>query len=166
MEVSSEAAVEISPVKRGRGRPRKTPLNANSEQEGLTNKRKRVSVDGQRDRINVQGKDPNFYYRWVKDSSDTGSRILTFIRAGYDFVKPDEVDGIGADTFFQTKQGGTVIRETAGNGDWLYLMKQPMEYRLEDEATKAKKVNDQEAIATEAPDGGDMFYGNNIQIKR
>ena len=57
---------------------------------------KRISVNQQRDRLNVLGLDTkSFYYRWVNDVED---RILTFKNAGYEFVNKSEAKNLGDPT--------------------------------------------------------------------
>lgn len=120
-------------TKRGRGRPRK---------ESAADRHERVPVGGFRDKLTVQGTDPNFYYRWVLDIDATGSRILEHMQAGYVFASPDEGIKIGQTYVFSTPDYGDVLRRPANKqGDFLYLMKLPMEYRKEDLAAKAEQAN-------------------------
>lgn len=98
---------------------------------------------------------PGFYLRWFRG---TPQRLAQAERAGYSFVSEDEVDlnniGLGGDA---TKSGNTdlgsrvsVIEggevDGAGQAVRLYLMKQPMEYRNEDNAISQER-NDSVADA-------------------
>lgn len=90
----------------------------------------RVPLGRYRTILDVQGKDPDYYYRWVKDTNDNGSRIQEFKRAGFEMVTADEVV-VGEEKVDRSTQDGGLVRLQYG-GETLYLMKQPNEYREED----------------------------------
>lgn len=54
-----------------------------------TNRIERVPLAEQREKMSVEGRDPNYVYRWVNDV-DRGQRVARFKRAGYEVVQ-DEV---------------------------------------------------------------------------
>ncbi len=127
-------------------------------------KTERVPISGRNDPLAVDGKDPNFYYRWVYDQSEKGTSILKYQRAGYDFATKDEGLVIGAASVYINDHVGSHIRVPAGkDGGNMYLMKQPREYRDEDLAAKKGVVNDTEQRLREVkPEGG---YGE-VKISR
>jgi len=99
----------------------------------------RVPVNGMRDKLTVHGKDPSFHYYWCKDNNEEGQEIFNFLRAGYVFVRADEVK-IGQDAVYKTESVGSIIRQPAGFGEWLYLMKQPMDFYLEDQKAEQDRI--------------------------
>ena len=105
-------------------------------------KAQRVPLGRYREILGVYGKDPAFYYRWVKDVTHNGSRILEMQRAGYELVSADEVT-VGEDKIDRDVHDGGVVRLNYG-GETLYLMKQPMEFREEDVALHHKDIDDTE----------------------
>ena len=119
-------------------------------------RKQRVPVSGRHDKLAVEGKDPNYYYYWVADTSEKGSEILKYQRAGYVFATKDEGLIIGADSVFINDHVGSHIRVPAGkNGGNLYLMKLPMELREEDLAAKNAQINEtEEGLRQHKPEGG------------
>ena len=150
--------------KRGRGRPRSNPAVSSEE---TTRKPIRVPITGHRDPLQLEGTDPDFFYRWVKDTAETGSNILRHTQAGYSFVTDEEGLIIGESTVYKSDNVGTCIRVPAGSGEYLYLMKLPMEWRIEDDKAKAREVDAteeglRETLEQYKSDGG---YGN-VEINR
>lgn len=123
------------PVGKG-GRPRKREVNTISREA-------RVPLTGFRDKLSVHGKNPNFYYYWVADTSEGGSEIQRFKLAGYDFVQSNEVT-VGDVYVFKTENVGTIVRAPSGDGRFLYLMKQPMEWHLEDQSDYYDEIDARE----------------------
>ena len=90
----------------------------------------------------MSGKDPDYYYRWVQDTEDNGTRLQRFLMAYYEFAKRSEVDSIGEASVYKSESHGSIVKVPADKqGNWLYLMKIRMEYRLEDEARKQRRVD-------------------------
>lgn len=102
----------------------------------------RVPLGRYRDILTVMGKDPNYYYRWVVDTMENGSRIMELKRAGYMHVQADEVQ-VGEDKVDHTTSEGAIVKYQY-KGTTLYLMKQPMEFRLEDQKVHADEVDEVE----------------------
>lgn len=99
---------------------------------------KRISVNQQRDRLNVLGLDTkSFYYRWVNDVED---RILTFKNAGYEFVNKSEAKNLGDPTVDASAGTETRIRKGVGGGKVAYLMKLPLEWKKEYDAEKEAEI--------------------------
>jgi hypothetical protein len=157
-----DIAQEQVPVKRGRGRPRKNP--AVSADGANTRPSSRVPISGQRDPLVIEGKDPSFYYRWVKDTAENGNNILRHNRAGYTFVTNEEGLVVGEANVYKSENVGTCIRVPAGFGEYLYLMKQPMTYRHEDVQAKSREIDSTEEALRHAGKDGEN-YGN-IRIER
>ncbi len=115
----------------------------------------RVPIGGLTDALAVEGKSPDFYYRWVKDDAEDGQNILKHTRAGYFFAQADEGLLIGDYSVYKTENVGSIIRVPAGKGEFLYLMRQPMKFRKEDLKAKARRVDGtEEAMTAPALDGG------------
>lgn len=138
---------ETQVAKRGRGRPRKdvTPeVAAQTEVPSAQRQRPRTRVGGFRDKLTVRGIDPNFKYRWVLDIDATGSQILSRQQQGYELVRVEEGLEIGEAYVFSTPDGD--IYRVPGNkhGDFLYLMKIPIEWYREDQEAKQKDVSQTE----------------------
>jgi len=129
-----------------------------------TQRKARVPISGRNDQLAVEGKDPDFYYRWVLDTSEKGSNILKHTRAGYVFATKDEGLQIGSASVYINDHVGSHIRVPAGrDGENLYLMKLPMEYREEDLAAKTQVINEtEESLLKVKPEGG---YGE-VKISR
>lgn len=101
---------------------------------------------------------PGYFLRWFKG---TPQRLAQAERAGFEFVKQEEVQlhnvSLGGDATWDgnTDMGSRVSVVEGGEVDGggqavrLYLMKQKMEYRLEDEAL-AQQRNDSIADALTA----------------
>ena len=119
--------------------PRKTAEKATSQAP----KPARVPIGRHRELLTVFGQDPNFYYRWVKDIDENGSRILEYRRAGYEPVHADEVT-VGEDKIDRSSSDRGTVR-MAYKGETLFLLKQPKEYRDDDVARLHAEVDETEA---------------------
>ena len=104
----------------------------------------RTPVSGFRDKLTVSGKDPNFMYRWVADYSEDGQRIWAFDEAGYEFVKSDEVEGVGQNHVYESSNVGSIVRRPSGDGRYLYLMKVPREFYEETQQMKEEQLRQME----------------------
>lgn len=130
----------------------------------------RIPITGHRDILTVQGKDPSYHYRWILDVDESGARIFRFQQAGFEFVSPDEVDGVGTARVASDSGVGTIVRIPAGNHaktgtpQYLYLMKQPMEYHNEDMAAREEEIARRERDLTQMFEGDDGHYGS-IRVK-
>lgn len=109
----------------------------------LDNKRKRIPIDEQRRKLVFSKKDPNFYYRVVNFKNDgTGQgNVQRYLDAGYEIVKDDSGlgDYVGKDSEQKTN---TVVSRGVGSGTVGYLMRIPIEFRLEDLDLKRKLADD------------------------
>lgn len=123
----------------------------NATKSGTQPKRERVPIHGMDRNIltvidNRQNKD-EFVKRWILDKDDTGSRILRFKMAGYEFVNAESVT-VGDLSVYKSSSNGSIVRVPADKeGNFMYLMEIPKEYFDEDKAAKAAKVDDTEVRA-------------------
>lgn len=146
--------------KKGPGRPRKDESRAESTGARPA---KRVPINGFRDKLSVEGCDPNYVYRWVLDSNEGGQRIMQCNAAGYEFVTSDQGVTVGQGSVYKSENVGSLIRTPGGNGDFLYLMRIPKEFHDEDKIAKEKKINDIEdgmKRSTGKTVGADDLYGS------
>lgn len=107
---------------------------------------------GMANRLSVTNKDPNFVYRWVNDKD---GRVAMFKEAGYEIVNPEDA---GLDK--SRLEGGMTVDNAVhvGDGTKAVLMRQKKEFYEEDQAEKAKRV-DQALKSLDKP-GFDGSYGS------
>lgn len=128
----------------------------NPDGEKRSGRPKRVPVSGFRDLLTIDGKDPDFEYRWVSDKSDKGTRIQRFLRGGYVLVRSDEVDDPGEDRVYKTQDKGSLVAvPDGGSGNWLFAMKIQKEFYDEDQKAKEEVVDELEATTLAPPDPND-----------
>ncbi len=101
---------------------------------------KRTPVSG-RNRLTVQGKDPNYHYRIVNDEE---GRIARFQEGGYELV-PDEAVKVGDKRANQTSSEGTVKQLSVGGGRKAYVMRIRKDWYEEDQKAKQASVDALEA---------------------
>ena len=100
-------------------------------------------------------KDPEYVYRFV---NDTGSRIANFQAAGYEFVTDQDLV-VGDSRVKDASDIGTQKRVVSNDGTTSYLMRQKREFYEEDQAEKARLIEEQEAaMKQQASQGAD--YGS------
>lgn len=157
--VEEHAIENAATIKRGKGRPDKRGryrLNVTRDT--------RVPVGGYRDILTLENTDPDFHYYWEIDTSETGPNIHKRLRAGYDFVRDDEGVIVGQASVFKTESVGSILRVPNGDGRYLYLMKIPMEWFLEDMERNNQVVDETEdALRSPSFDGS---YKSGISIGR
>lgn len=98
---------------------------------------------GQRSRLSVNGKDPNFEYRFV---NDIGDRINMFLEAGYELVDKSE-HKIGDNRVDIASPEGThasvsVGVKPNGEGQRAYLMRIKKEWYKEDQKAKQDRIRE------------------------
>jgi len=94
--------------------------------------------------------DPNFVYRFV---NDTGSRIVNFQAAGYEFVEDADLR-VGDSRVFDPSDSGSAKVVTSNDGSRAYLMRIKKEWYDEDQAVKMSRIKEQEdAMKNTAPQG-------------
>jgi len=139
-KVQSEE-VWVKPKNKG-GRPRvKVPKS------GVT-RETRIPIDGARNKLTVEGKDPNYHYLWELDNEESGNRIQTRRNAGYEFVQAGAVT-VGQANVYKSNEYGSIVRVPDGaDGYYLYLMRIPMQWHNEDLARHEQMNREQEQSAT------------------
>jgi len=112
----------------------------------------RIPVSANRSPLKYKGLDiKNFYHRWVLDRDD---RIPMFLEAGYEFVNPTG-KMVGESTVDSQSQDGSRVSKPAGfGGRRLVLMRIPLKYWEEDQALKAREVDEiEKTMRTPKKDG-------------
>ena len=124
-------------------------MNENRNEEA---KLERTPVSGMRDLLSVLGKSPDKEYRFVKDNHEDGARIQTFMRGGWDFVRPgkDEEIKVGQSNVYRSKRPGksaeSIVRFPSGSdAEWLYLMQIKKEWYDEDQQAKIDNIRETES---------------------
>lgn len=104
---------------------------------------KRVPMSGSRKRMHIdeEFQDPNYHYAWINDQRDLLFRAK---RAGFENVLVSEIPMWGVRDVDSANPTESVISMPVGGGVIAYLMKQPMEFYLEDQAEMNKMVDDRE----------------------
>lgn len=108
----------------------------------------RVSLEEFRSKLDEIGgmDEENYHYRWAFDDSENGARVYELRKLGYEFADAREHDVPVIDAFETGNSGETIIRRSNGKtGGWMYLMRQPMEYYLENKAYRKRMAD--EAVA-------------------
>ncbi len=106
------------------------------------NKRpRRTPINGSRNVLTVNGKEPGYQYRVV---NDTGDRIQMFIDQGYEVVSDDKIK-VGDRRIANPTKEGTPVQVSVGGGQKAFVMRIKDEYYQEDQAAKLKHVADLEA---------------------
>lgn len=96
----------------------------------------RIPVSGPRDILTVSNKDPNYFYRFVKD---VPGRVQRFIDGGYEIVNQDNAQ-VGQRTVDSGSRLGTAI--TRNDGAFvLVLMRIPLEWYNEDQEAKQREID-------------------------
>lgn len=120
---------------------------------------KRTSINGVRHILNVAGKEPGYFYRFV---NDIDNRIAEMEEHGYEIVR-DKTVKVGDKRVANPSAEGTPVTVTKGETTQ-YLMRIKQEWYDEDSAAKAAHVNELEAsMKNEAKQNG--MYGK-VEISR
>ena len=101
---------------------------------------KRTPVSG-RNRLTVQGKDPNYVYRIVNDEED---RIARFQEGGYELLQEEAVK-VGDKRANQTSSEGSVKQLSVGGGKKAFVMRIRKDWYEEDQKAKQAQVDALEA---------------------
>jgi hypothetical protein len=101
-------------------------------------------MNGTRMRMSIDesDKDPNFHYAWFNDQSGLIQRAH---KAGFVFVTRSEIPSWGEVSIDSADPTEENVTMDVGQGITAYLMKQPMEYYLEDKQAMDELVNSREA---------------------
>jgi hypothetical protein len=139
-------------------------------------KRERVSFSGSRRRLDgTKFVDPDFekkfFLHWSNDEKDNLQRAET---AGYEYVRATEIVGHVGDKEVHgdnSDLNGRVSKMSKVGDDpvRIYLMKQPMEFHLEDVAAKEAvndKVDDAIRAGTSGGASAEHTYGDGVSLTR
>lgn len=137
-------------ARRGPGRPRKNPEAAVDERRESREVPTRVPFGGLNYRLEVVNKDPDYFYYWFNDRGDTIERAL---QAGFQFVSRREVKRVVPEELTNRDVNGgnqsiaDDVRVFGGRDEYgrdfqMVLMRQPMEYHLQDQKAKDAKVDE------------------------
>jgi hypothetical protein len=100
----------------------------------------RIPVSGEgRNILSINDQDPNYVYRWV---NDVEGRIDRFKAGGYEFVHSTDIAGDRSTE--NASNASTVLSKKVGNGITAYAMRIKREWYEEDQASKAKAIDDKE----------------------
>lgn len=106
-----------------------------------TERIRRSSINGTRNRLNVRGKEPGYVYRIVNDVDD---RIQNFKEMGYELVTDNNI-AVGDKRVANPSQEGSPVEVSVGQGVKAYVMRQKQEWFDEDQKAKQARVNELEA---------------------
>ena len=145
--------------------PKRNPVGTPS------NKKKRVPIHESRNKLTVDGTDPNYQYRWVNDVK-AGTRLKMFENAGYVYESSDNVqigDPIaGSESGDLGKKVSKVVGVDKDTGKPIraYLMKIERDLYEEDQNAKAEEIREREkgmfrrrGLSEADADDSDGFYG-------
>ena len=120
----------------------------------------RTAVADWRNVLTVEGKDPNFHYRWIMDKDEAGQRIYRFTQAGYELVQAD-THKVGDNFVYSSdRTEGSLLRVPADKeGNFLYLVRIKQEWYQEDQQAKQLKILSAEKDALEQYKGTEGTYG-------
>lgn len=119
-----------------------------------TRTNRRASINGVRNILTVNGKDPGYEYRFVNDEGD---RIAQFQEMGYEIVSDDKIT-VGDRRIANPTKEGTPTQIAVGGGNTAFLMRIKKEWYDEDQAKKQSQVKELEkSMKTEARNSAD--YG-------
>lgn len=124
-----------------------------------TERPKRTSMSGSRMRMSIdaEDQDPNFHYAWINDQRGLLQRAH---RAGYEHVTTKEMPTWGEVGVESSNSTSSVVQTNVGNGVTAYLMKQPMEYHLEDRKEMDDLIDSREAdMKKQLNSGKEGTYG-------
>lgn len=119
---------------------------------------RRTSINGTRNVLRVEGKEPGFEYRIVNDDGD---RISQFQEMGYELVA-DKTVKVGARRVANPTAEGSPIQVSVGGGQKAYLMRIRDDWYKEDQAAKQKQVD--ETVASMKKDAADTADYGKLQI--
>ena len=97
-----------------------------------TNRVRRSSINGTRNRLTVKGQEPGYVYRIVNDIDD---RIQNLQEIGYELVTDKGVT-VGDKRIANPTQEGSPVKISVGQGTQAYVMRQKQEFFDEDQAAK------------------------------
>lgn len=104
----------------------------------------RVPV-GQRNRINVRNRDPNYHYRLVNVNLESDpDRVQRFLDGGYEIVEKDKAGPIGDSKVDNPSALGSAGLVSVGQGTKAILMRIRKEWYKEDQDAKQAEITQNE----------------------
>lgn len=137
-------------------------MTTRNEKTSTTSKRstrvKRTPLSGGRDILTVEGKDPNYVYRWILDKDN---RINQAIEGDWMIVKDEDLT-VGDKAIKNSTDGSSsAVTKDVGAGRTCYLMKIKKEFYTDDQDTKQARIDRAEQdMKRELNKGGDGTYGS------
>lgn len=122
---------------------------------------RRTPISGERGRLNVRGKDPNFVYRIVNDIHE-GDRIRELTERGYEIVQAENIK-VGDSRVATPTKEGTPVQISVGGGVKAYLMRIKKEWYEEDLKFKAGEIDKTEAQMKE---NAESSYKGKMEFER
>lgn len=115
--------------------------------------RKRTPINGYRNILSVEGKEPGWHYCWVE-----GENVPRYENAEYEFVVHDVI--VGERKLNAASSIGGKVSIPGGNGMTLYLMRVLEEFYNEDMESLQAEIDEREsAMKTELNSKNDGRYG-------
>ena len=99
----------------------------------------RTAINGRRNKLSIQGKEPGFEYRIV---NDLDNRVIELQERGYEIVTHDAT--VGDKRVGIPKKEGSPVEISVGGGKKAYLMRQKKEWYDEDQAAKLADIDESE----------------------
>ena len=128
-----------------RGRPPKTAEVTTDTVTAKTPRPKRVPIGGVRYKLNVNNKDPNYFYYWAKEEGDW---IQALKLAGYQDVSVRDTGNVVGEELLNGEVYNSlddVMRVHGGYGERgpykLRLMRQHLDDHKEDQALEAARID-------------------------
>lgn len=119
---------------------------------------RRTSINGTRNILKVEGKEPGYEYRVVNDDGD---RVSQFQERGYEIVTDKSVK-VGDRRIANPTAEGSPVQVSVGGGQKAYIMRIKDEWYKEDQAAKQKEVD--ETVASMKKDAADNADFGKLQI--
>lgn len=119
---------------------------------------RRTSINGTRNILKVEGKEPGYEYRIVNDDGD---RVSQFQERGYEIVTDKSVK-VGDRRIANPTAEGSPVQVSVGGGQKAYIMRIKDEWYKEDQAAKQKEVD--ETVASMKKDAADNADFGKLQI--
>lgn len=99
----------------------------------------RTAINGRRNKLSIQGKEPGFEYRVV---NDIDNRVIELQERGYEVVTHDAT--VGDKRVGVPKKEGSPVEISVGGGKKAYLMRIKKEWYDEDQAAKLEDISETE----------------------
>jgi hypothetical protein len=149
-----------------------TEVVQSATNEQVPTRRRRNTFNGTEGKLTVRGQIPGYHMHIF---TDTENRIQNALDGGYEFVRPNEVEGVSENVVSRNGDLGERIRflvnaKASGSEQYGYLMKIRQEWYEEDQAALQEKNNRIDHALRKGKIAGDnpSFYVPNggISIKQ